>query len=103
MKMPKGQIKFTKEDRAWSQGVKERDSNACVICKHAGLINAHHIIPREITWLKHNLMNGITLCPRHHRFSREISAHQNPFKFILWLEKNRPEQYLYLKALFANE
>ena len=109
--MPKGKIKFTKEDRAWATSVKERDGFACVICnKKQGTpyisnkgrqvkinIHAHHILPRELHGTKYDIFNGITLCPKHHFFSREISAHNNPLAFFIWMEINRPEILQYLK------
>ena len=97
--MPKGQIKFTKEDRDWAERVKIRDEYRCIICGTINLLNAHHIIPRENHTFKYNILNGVTLCSKHHMFSREISAHNNPLAFFKWLELNRPAQYLYLKAL----
>ena len=93
-------MKTKKEQKAklkeWADTIKQRDKN-CVICHKTERLNAHHIIPKEIKELKFDLMNGISLCPNHHRFSREISPHQNPFAFMLWLEKNRPKQFNYLK------
>lgn len=96
-----------KKDKLWKEEVKNRDKE-CVICgqkdqKGRGKgLNAHHLIPREIKESRHKIWNGITLCTRHHRFSREISAHQNSIAFILWLETNRPEQFKKIKE-FLNE
>lgn len=92
----KGKRKITKEDREWAKKVKQRDQE-CVICGKQEHLNAHHIIPREIKEFKHDMKNGITLCPRHHRFSFELSAHQNPLAFFMWLEQNRPMQLNYLR------
>lgn len=94
--MPKGVIKYTKEDKAWALQVKERDNFECVICKTTERLNSHHILPRELHATKLDISNGITLCCKHHLFSREISAHNNPLAFILWLSKHRPEQLNYL-------
>jgi hypothetical protein len=96
--MPKGKIKMTPADYAWAKAVKERDGFACVICKDTIKPNAHHILPRELHDTKLDISNGITLCCKHHLFSREISAHNNPFAFTVWLEKNRPLQYFYLRG-----
>lgn len=94
--MPKGKIKMTKEDKAWALSVKERDGFKCVICNSTERLNAHHILPRELHDTKLDISNGITLCCKHHMFSREISAHNNPLAFILWLSRHRPEQLNYL-------
>jgi len=93
----RGVLKLTKEDKAWANAVKDRDGRRCVICGKTERLNAHHIIPREIHETKHDILNGLSLCPNHHFFSRTISAHNNPLGLILWLIKNRPEQFDYLK------
>ena len=97
--MPKGQIKFTDEDRAWAKAVKERDNFTCAICGSTDRLNAHHIIPREKHDTKLDISNGITLCSLHHIFSRDISAHNNPLAFFKWLSKHRPDQLNYLLEL----
>lgn len=84
----RGKRKITKEDIAWAKEVKEKCGNKCLICKDTERINAHHLIPREIKEYSHELWNGIALCPKHHRFSFKLSAHQNPIAFIMWFEKN---------------
>ena len=96
--MPRGQIKFTKEDKDWAKAVKNRDGWACVICGDKEPLNAHHIIARENHETKLDIQNGITLCTRHHFFNRQISAHNNPLGFFMWLELNRPQQLEYLKT-----
>ena len=94
----KGRRKVTKEDKEWARQVKVRDEGRCVICGAIERLNAHHIIPREIEETTHDLQNGISLCPTHHRFSRQLSAHQNPLAFFIWMEKNRNYQLNYLKG-----
>lgn len=98
--------------KEWARLVKERDGDSCVICHaHKGdlyinkkgktlkvIIHAHHIIPKEILEFIYDIMNGISLCPKHHKYCKEISAHKNSFVFIIWLMENRPEQYVYLKS-----
>lgn len=93
--MARGKLKKNNLDREWAKKVKERDGNVCVICGkqgNSGIVHAHHLIPIEIREHRWNVDNGITLCPSHHRFSREISAHQNPIAFYMWMEINRKEQ-----------
>jgi hypothetical protein len=50
------------------------------------------LIPREIKELKYDLDNLVTLCPTHHKYSLEISAHRNPLAFFIWLRANRMPQ-----------
>lgn len=79
-------------DKLWADTIKLRDKY-CVICKSKERMNAHHLFPKELKELRWDLDNGITLCPKHHRFSFELSAHQNPLAFFLWFKQNRREQY----------
>ncbi len=94
--MPSGKIKMTPADTAWALSIKERDNFKCVICGSTERLNSHHILPRELHDTKLDISNGITLCCKHHLFSREISAHNNPFAFVIWLGQHRPEQLNYL-------
>ena len=85
-------MKLTIEDKAWAGEVKDRDNWKCVICGNKFRPNAHHIIPRQLKETRHLVMNGITLCPKHHRFSFELSAHQNPLAFFMWMKEKRSYQ-----------
>lgn len=89
-------IERRKKDKEWAKQIKERDKG-CVICGSKVRLNAHHIIPREIKEFRYDLMNGLALCPRHHKYNFQISAHRSSFSFLEWFINNRPEQYLYLK------
>jgi predicted restriction endonuclease len=90
---------MTPADYAWAKAVKERDGFMCVICKSNERLNSHHILPRELHDTKLDISNGITLCCSHHMFSREISAHNNPLAFFVWMCANRPDQIKYLMGL----
>ena len=99
--MPKtnpNRIRPTTDDKKWAKAVKTRDAWACIICKSLTQPNAHHLIPKEIKEFRHDISNGVTLCPKHHRFSRQISAHQNPIAFIKWLEAHRPAELEWAKS-----
>jgi 5-methylcytosine-specific restriction endonuclease McrA len=95
--MPKGQLKLTKEDKEWADAVKDRDGRKCVICGETERLNAHHIIARENHETKFDIENGLSLCPKHHFFCRQLSAHNNPLGLLIWLENNRPETLAHLK------
>lgn len=87
-------LKEQKElDLIWANKIKERDGWACVICGSKYAPNAHHLIPRENKETRHNIENGITLCTKHHKFSRVISAHNNPLAFYMWLEKYKFHEF----------
>ena len=89
---------MTPADFEWAKSVKERDGYACVICGTDYRPNAHHILPRELHDTKLDISNGITLCCKHHLFSREISAHNNPMAFFKWMIRNRKAEIKYLLA-----
>lgn len=85
-----------KKLKQWSIDVRNRDGNKCSICSVIKYIHAHHIIPKEskkFRCFKFDLDNGIALCAKHHKFCREISAHNNSFTFMIWFIKNRKSQY----------
>jgi len=95
----KERIEKNKKLKEWSRLVRERDKNKCVICKESKYLHAHHILPKEAkiyNFLKFDVNNGISLCPKHHKYSYEISPHKNPFTFMSWLKNERFEQYAYL-------
>lgn len=79
-----------RQEQEWARIIKERDNWSCVICGSQYKPNAHHIIPREFKCFKYDLDNGITLCTKHHKFCRFISAHNAPFAFYLWLKRYKP-------------
>ena len=80
-------------DIEWDNKIKDRDGWVCVICGNKYAPNAHHIIPRENKDYRYCFWNGISICRNHHKFSRKISAHNNPLAFFLWLQKYRPLTY----------
>jgi len=82
------------KDANWAKQVKERIP-ACVICGATIRLNAHHIIPREIKETRHDPLNGISLCPKHHKFGI-FSAHRNPLWFLTLLKLKAPNKYNYL-------
>lgn len=84
-----------KKDKEWREAVKKRDNDKCVINDNCstGFIQAHHIIPRENKIFRHDVDNGVCLCPRHHKYSYDLSAHKNSFVFFLWLLEHRQIQF----------
>jgi len=78
-----------KKDKEWSIEVKNNFNNKCAFCPILKMINAHHIIPREIKEFRHDVLNGIGLCPKHHKWGVN-SAHRNPLWFFIKLEELYP-------------
>jgi len=92
-KLKEARKELKKKDKEWAIAIKKKFNNKCIVCGKKERLNAHHIIPREIKESRHDLRNGIALCPKHHRFSFELSAHQNPFAFMIFLFYTYPEVF----------
>ena len=82
-----------RRDTEWANKVKDLDGWTCCICGAKFRVFAHHIINRENLMYKYDIDNGITLCLKHHKFDRTISAHNAPFAFLLWLKKYKFHKY----------
>jgi hypothetical protein len=91
-----------KKDKEWQAAIRLRDSNKCVICGESKIVHCHHLFPREIKEFRWNINNGVALCPKHHKFSLEISPHRNPFIFVDWFITNRNIQFNKLMQEYLN-
>lgn len=70
--------------------------NGKIKLKHPHHIITEYAVRHKYPELIDDLKNGILLCSGCHDMFSD-SAHQGALEFILWLEKSKPEQYLYLK------
>jgi 5-methylcytosine-specific restriction endonuclease McrA len=93
----------------WSKQVKERDNYTCQISGKKfhnsdprALQTAHILSKSNYPELKLDIMNGICLSFWHHK-NAPISSHLDGFAFAIWLEKNKPEQYNYLKEFLLEK
>jgi 5-methylcytosine-specific restriction endonuclease McrA len=89
--------------KAWSKAIKQRDNWTCQVCKKyhkdsdPRAIQSAHILSKEnYPELMLDSNNGLTLCFSCHK-NAAISSHLDGVAFTFWLEKNKPEQYKYLK------
>src|SRR3990167_756101 len=73
-------------DTKWGKLVRERDGK-CRYCGGTNYLAAHHIFGRSRSGTRFVIENGITLCPSHHVFSDDFSAHKTPEKFKKWIKK----------------
>jgi len=80
-------------DDAFSTLIRASANWICAVCGTSEYLHTHHIIPRENRPYRYSEDNGICLCAKHHKFSRVISAHNNPLSFYIWLEKFKPNLY----------
>ena len=84
-------IRLSKYDRIWSQLVRERDRR-CLYCGKRDYLAAHHFIRRGMKSTRLELDNGITLCPAHHKFNHQFSAHRTPEAFNRWFSETYPDR-----------
>lgn len=76
-------------DEEWKTKVKEEWGHQCAFCGRKDLIHCHHLLPRELKLLRHNVLNSIVLCPKCHKYAIETpSAHKNSFAFYHWYFNN---------------
>lgn len=86
--------KIIKEcDELWSKLVKKRAGNQCERCGTLKELQSHHIIPRIHFILRHDPVNGVCLCKRHHLYW----AHKDATGFSEWIEALRDMAYLKLR------
>lgn len=69
--------------KLWSQCIKIRDQNRCVICGSTNNVESHHVLTRghrpNITWLM--LGNGASLCFGHHYEGAHSSSNKQQKNF----------------------
>lgn len=90
--------------KLWRESVFKLWNGKCIICGSTHLPNAHHIVPRIFMTLRYNPINGILLCPSHHKFNCYFSAHKNSLWFVLILmQKISIEILNYLNEIMKSE
>ena len=92
-----------KMDKVWRKQVKKEFDGKCIICGEIKRVNCHHLIPREISELRFAVLNGVCLCPRHHKYSYKISAHKNSIRFLEYYKSKYLKRYLDLLDLIKNK
>ena len=76
-------------DRLWSRAIVTEWNHRCAVCGHQKC-EAHHLVPRQNQATRYDLYNGVALCPKCHKFSPDISPHQNAAAWMTWLVRNQP-------------
>lgn len=65
----------TSTDERWSREVKKRDGK-CMYCATTVSLQAAHIIGRGAKYLRRRMVNGITLCAKHHTSATNDAEHE---------------------------
>jgi len=82
--------------KEWREKVLIRDNYKCQLCKRIdGVLNVHHLIPKQFKEFIYDEDNGIVLCFQHHKFGK-FSPHQNAVFFCRWLQAVKPMLYAYV-------
>lgn len=79
-------ISLNKYDKEWATQVRTRDK-VCLYCGRVQFLQAHHLFRRGISATRYNLDNGFSLCPLHHVYSSDFSAHRTEQTFKLWAKE----------------
>ena len=82
--------------KLWTACVHAEFGEKCAVCGSDYLPNAHHIESRIMfKGLRYDPMNGVLLCPTHHKFGKN-SAHMAGCWFAAWLAEHLPDRYEYV-------
>ena len=88
--------------KLWTMAVHAQFGEKCAVCGSDYKPNAHHIESRIMfKGLRYDPMNGVLLCPTHHKFGKD-SAHMAGCWFANWLKEHLPERYAYVLTHHAD-
>ncbi len=93
---PRSRYWRNKADGVWREKICKRDGDQCAVCNSDKNPQCHHLVSRDVKSLRHEVMNGVLLCPLCHQFSRRRSAHKGGVPFAEWLRIHRPYQYQWI-------
>lgn len=76
-----------------------KSNSMCMVGKFCqGNLEMAHLIPRENYLYRWDRNAVVPLCSFHHKYSRELSYHNAPVAFLLWLNENYPIQWNWLET-----
>ena len=70
-------------DDLWRRAVLKRWGNKCAVCHKSEGVQSAHIFSRKNKSVRWDILNGISLCSRHHLFW----AHKEPIEFAKFVEE----------------
>jgi len=88
------QIKTRNLDNIFRDVCYKELGRRCEYCGADGVAQVHHIYSRKNFGVRFSTVNVAMLCPLHHSFSTEFSAHQTPLIFSEWLRDHRAKDIL---------
>ncbi len=76
--------------RLWKKAVKLRAGNKCEKCGSSKFLNACHIESYETNHnLRYDLRNGVSFCPRHHKWGKESLHKSFIFSYLFMMTEKR--------------
>ena len=84
-------------DNLWSEAVKLKAGNICIVDKKADcMLNSHHLIGRSNYKYRWEVNNGVCLGVYRHTMAHDMAAHGSTSAtqaFAAWMIDNRPQQW----------
>ena len=90
-------IRLSTYDAKWSKKARE-EYPFCEVCDKTEHLAAHHYIGRRVKATRLLIENAVILCPSHHVFNSEFSAHLTPEAFKRWFKEIYPARETFLAS-----
>jgi hypothetical protein len=84
-----------KADQLWRTMITK--VGCCAYCGATEHLEAHHLISRSNSSMRHDVDCGLCLCRYHHLYCPHISPHRNQQTFEQWLKESLPQKYRWLQ------
>lgn len=84
-------------DELWSEAVKLKAGNVCVISKKPGTLNSHHLIGRLNYKFRWDIDNGVCLGAYRHTLANNLAAHGSTdatLRFRYWMMNHQRSQWI---------
>lgn len=83
-------------DALWSKLIKLRDGHKCIVCGTTVGLQSHHLIDKTVILYRHELLNGVAACRKHHALDVALSAHKAAWNFEESIRQALPlEQWIW--------
>lgn len=92
-------IKITRADKDFSIEVRTERNFTCEVCgaRDEHFVCCHHVEGRTNKRLRFEKNNICLLCPSHHTFNNEFSAHRTPKDFRAWFAEKFPDRWAFIQ------
>ena len=80
-------------DALWAKAVKILANYTCEVCGSSDFLQSHHYFGRKAYQTRFDVKNGFCLCPGHHNYNNQLSAHNASPAFVIWAIKQRGQAW----------